>query len=311
MHETMSRRRFLEVAAASAVWAAGAGPVRRASGAGAETAGVSAAAGAKTGAGQRAAAVWPFYAFDNGLASVRRIEDKVRLLKDLGYAGVEAHLNHDRLPEWLSALDKHGLALFAVYTVPFIEAPMDPRLPESIARLKGRVTNIEMALRSRSFKPSDPAGDSKALDLLKRVSDLCAEAGPRVSVYPHTGFWTERVEDGVRLARKSGRANIGTNFNLVHWYWVRQTRPLEEVLKEARPHLFAVTINGGLKAKRKILPLDEGDYDLVPFMRAVRRVGYTGPVGLQCWSIRLPAEQHLARSMKAWRRLRREVLGEG
>jgi len=254
--------------------------------------------------------IWPFYAFDNGLGSVPKIEDKVRLLKGLGYAGVEAHLGHARLPEWLAALDRHGLTLNAVYTVPWLEAPMDPAMSESVRRMKGRATRIELAIRSKTFKkPSDPAGDPKALDLLKLISDRCADTGPVVSVYPHTGFWTERVEDGVRLARKSGRKNVGTNFNLVHWHWVRQTRPVAEVLKEARPHLFSVTINNGDRDRRTIYPLDEGDYDLAGFMRAVQAAGYTGQVGLQCWSIKQPAEVHLARSMTRWREIRRAVLG--
>jgi sugar phosphate isomerase/epimerase len=292
MHNTFTRRRFLRGAAAAA---------------GAALAARSTAATAAAGAAPDAA--WAFYAFDNGLASVPKIEDKVKLLKDLGYAGVEAHLGHERLPEWLAALDKHGLTLNAVYAVPMLEDPPDPKLPDSVARMKGRATRIELAIRSRAHKPSDPAGDARALDLLKRASDLCAETGPVVSIYPHTGFWTERVEDGVRLAEKSGRKNVGTNFNLVHWQWVTQSRPVGEVLKEACPHLFSVTINNGDRDKRTIYPLDKGDYDLVGFMTAVRDAGYRGQVGLQCWSIKEPAEDHLARSMARWREIRRQVLG--
>jgi sugar phosphate isomerase/epimerase len=294
MRNPFTRRRLLRHTAAAATSAALWAAARRAS--------------AKAASDKD---IWPFYAFDNGLGSVPKIEDKVKLLKDLGYVGVEAHLGHAHLPQWLEALDSHGLSLNAVYTVPVLENPPDPKLPESVRRMKGRPVRIEMAIRSKTLKPSDPAGDAKGLDLVKRAADLCADTGPLVSIYPHTGFWTERVEDGVRLAKKSGRENVGTNFNLVHWHWVRQTRPVGEVLKEAAPHLFSVTINNGDRAKRNITPLDEGNYDLVGFMRAVKAAGYTGPVGLQCWSIKAPAEDHLARSMKRWREIRREVLGEG
>jgi len=292
MRQPISRRGFLKCAATGAAGAA-----------------VAIGSGAAMAAGGPKETVWPFYAFDNGLRSVPKIPDKVKVLKDLGYAGVEAHLGHAQLPLWLEALDAHGLTLNAVYSVPVLEQPMDPTLPESIARMKGRATRIEMAIRSKTVKPSDPAGDAKALDLLKRVSDLCADTGPSVSIYPHTGFWTERVEDGVRLATKSGRENVGTNFNLVHWHWVKQTRPVAEVLKGAAPHLFSVTINNGDRDKRTIYPLDKGDYDLVGFMRAVKDAGYTGHVGLQCWSIKDPAEAHLARSIKRWREIRKTVLG--
>jgi len=74
---------------------------------------------------------------------------------------------------------------------------------------------------------------------------------------------------------------------------------------------LSVTINNGDRAKHTITPLDEGDYRLVGFLRTVRDLGYTGQMGLQCWGIKVPAEEHLARSMRRWRAIRREVLGEG
>ncbi len=247
-------------------------------------------------------APWPLYAFDNGLTSpsVKTVEAKVKLLKDLGYAGIEYHMNHKELPRLLEELTKHGLELFGVYTTPFLEDPIDPKLEGSIKIMAGRPTRIELAIRSRNkaMKPSDPAGDAKAVDRLKRISDMCGDAGPVVSIYPHTWFWTERVDDGVRLAKKTGRKNVGTHFNLVHWRWVKQTRPLEVVLKEALPHLFCVTING--LAGRKIVSLDQGDYDILAFIRLVKKVGYRGPVGLQCYQVPGPSEDHLKRSMKTW-----------
>ena len=244
---------------------------------------------------------WPFYAFDNGLNTIAGVPAKVKLLKDLGYDGIEYHINHTELPLLLEELDKHGLKLYGVYTTPFLEKPLDPKLGDSIKRMAGRATRIEMAIRSTAFKPSDPAADTRAAELMKQVSDMCGDTGPVVSVYPHAGFWTERVCDGVRLAKAIGRKNVGTHFNLVHWAWVTQTKTVETALREALPHLFCVTING--LDGRKILPLDAGTYDLIAFLRTVKKVGYRGPVGLQCYSIPGPSEVHLERSMKKWRAL--------
>jgi len=274
--------------------------------------GALAGVGGRAGAADKAVASWPFYAFDNGLGTVRGLADKCKLVRDLGYVGIEYHLNHAELPRMLEQLDKHGLKLSAVYTVPMLENPMDPKLPESIGRMKGRDTRIEMAIRSKQFKkPSDPRGDPKGAELLKRVSDACADTGPVVSIYPHTWFWTERVEDGVRLAKLTGRKNVGTNFNLVHWKWVKNTRPLEAILREALGHLFCVTINGLQSVPKggrdKILSLDQGDYDLVAFMALARKVGYAGPVGLQCYSVKGPSEEHLKRSMRKWREILKKL----
>jgi len=252
-------------------------------------------------------APWPFYAFDNGLRgpTTNTLEDKCKLLADLGYDGIEYHHNPAELPKMLEQLDKHGLKMYGLYTVPMVEAPL-PDWGEWIKLLKGRETRIELAIRSKKFKRSDTAADDLGVALCKTVSDACADTGPVVSIYPHTGFWTEKTEDGVRMAQKCGRKNVGTNFNLVHWQWVKGNRPIETVLKEALPHLFLVTfdgLKGDPKGRQQIRPLDDSDHDLAAFLATVKKVGYTGPVGLQCWSIKEPPPEHLKRSMDTWRKL--------
>jgi sugar phosphate isomerase/epimerase len=244
-----------------------------------------------------------FYAMDTGLVGpdVPTLEKKVALLKRLGFAGIGYTLNHRQLPNLLELLDKSGLELSAVYTTPRLEDKLDPELAGSIRRMKGRATRIELAITSRRFKPSTVEGDELGGELLRRVSDLAADTGPVVSVYPHRGFWTERVDDGLRLAKKVDRKNVGTHFNLVHWKWAPSKKALPDLLKETLPHLFAVTING-LKGDR-IVSLEEGDYDIEGFVKLLVEVGYRGPVGLQGYGVAGPSAEHLGRSMKKWRDL--------
>jgi sugar phosphate isomerase/epimerase len=250
---------------------------------------------------------FPFYVMDTGLVGpdVPTLEDKANLAKELGFAGIDYSLNHEQLPHLLELLDKASLELTAVYTSPYIENPFDPKLPDSIKLLKGRPTRIEMALQSKKYKQSDPAGDGEGLALVNRVSDLCGDTGPVVSIYPHTGAWAERVDDGVRLAKASGRKNVGANFNLVHWKWVKQQRTQEELLKEALPHLFLVSING--LAGNAIVPLDQGDYDVAVFLSLLQKVGYRGRVGLQGYGIKGPSREHLGHSMTKWRQMMAEM----
>lgn len=246
---------------------------------------------------------FPFYAMDTGLRGpdVPSLEDKVRLLHDLGYWGIDYTLNPDELPHLLELLDRYDVQLACVYLSPLLEQKIDPRMVQTISQIKGRPTRIELAIQSRRFKPSDPAGDEAALELIRRFSDAASDDGPVVSVYPHTGSWAERVQDGVRLAIKSGRKNVGANFNLVHWKWVTQDQPLEQTLRESVPHLFAVSING--LDGRTIVPLDQGGYDVTGFMERVANAGYRGPVGLQGYGIPGPSRQNLVRSMSKWRQI--------
>lgn len=249
---------------------------------------------------------WTLYVFDNGLngPDVPTIEAKAALVKKLGFTGMTDHFGLRRPGEVLEQLDKQGLEFASLYVTPRVEDPIDPRLRDDIALLKGRRTRIELAIGSKVYKPSDPAADSKAVDMLKRVADWCADTGPVVSVYPHRGSWTERTEDGVRLARKVGLKTVGTNLNLVHWQWVTPIPPLEPLLADALPHLMLVTVNG--LDKGKIVPLSDGDLDVTAFLAAVKKGGYEGPIGLQCFSIPGPSEAHLKRSMDKWLEIRKQ-----
>jgi sugar phosphate isomerase/epimerase len=252
--------------------------------------------------------LFPFYAMDTALRGpdVPTVEAQVALVKKLGYTGVDFGLG-PKLPQQLEQLDKQGLQLWAVYLTPSLEAGLPPNLEESVKLMKGRPTRIELAIGSKQFKPSDAAGDAKAVEMLKRASDMAADTGPVISVYPHRGSWTERVDDGVRLARQAGRKNVGTNFNLVHWKWLPQTKSLEALLTEALPHLMTVTING--MAGAKIVSLDEGDYDVTEFMATVKKVGYRGPLGFQGYSIKGNSEEILSRTMKKWREIMAKIGG--
>jgi sugar phosphate isomerase/epimerase len=250
--------------------------------------------------------LFPVYALDTGRRGpdVPTIEAQVALVKKLGYTGIDFGLGA-QLPKQLEQLGQHGLQLWAVYLMPSLEGGLPAGLEESVRLMKGRPTRIELAIGSKQVKCSDPAGDAKAVEMIKRASDMAADTGPVISVYPHRGSWTERVDDGVRLARQVGRKNVGTNFNLVHWKWLPQTKSLEALLTEALPHLMTVTING--MAGDKIVPLDEGDYDVTEFMATVKKAGYRGPVGFQGYGIKGNSEEILSRTMKKWREIMAKI----
>src|SRR5215469_14577918 len=71
-----------------------------------------------------------FYAMDTGLRGpdVPTLEDKVRLLHDLGYWGIDYTLNPVELPQLLKLLDKYNIELACVYLSPLLEQPIDSRL---------------------------------------------------------------------------------------------------------------------------------------------------------------------------------------
>ena len=241
----------------------------------------------------------------------RSLQEQAELLKELGYAGA-GHLWLDGLADRLRTLDASGLKLFQVYFRVDLSAgakePYDSRLKEMLPLLKGRGTQI--AALVGGGKPSDASLDPRAVEILREIADLARPHGVGIALYPHVSDWLERVEDGVRLAKKVDRPNVGVMFNLCHWLKVADEKDLKPLLKLAGPHLVAVSINGADRAVdvrsgkgSMILPLGQGAFDMRGFLDALEEAGYEGPVGLQCYGLPGDAREHLARSMEAWRKL--------
>jgi len=252
----------------------------------------------------------PFFALcmDTHDSEKRTLPEQAQLLKELGYDGA-AHLWLDNLKERLDTLDEAGLKLFQIYLQVNIakdKDPYDARLKELIPLLKGR--DVMVALLMTGMPPSDQTGDERAVEIVREIADIASEAGVRVALYPHSNDWLERVEDAVRIAGKVKRPNVGVMFNLCHWLKVDDEANLKPLLDLAMPNLFAVTINGADRAVdihegkgNWIQPLDSGSFDLLGFLKLLRELGYTGPVGLQCYGIEGDARDHLTRSIAAWR----------
>jgi sugar phosphate isomerase/epimerase len=77
---------------------------------------------------------------------------------------------------------------------------------------------------------------------------------------------------------------------------------------------MSVSINGtdrGAEIKAGtgnwIQPLDGGTFDMFAFLGELRRIGYRGPIGLQCYGIPGDAAVHMRRSMTAWVALKRRL----
>jgi sugar phosphate isomerase/epimerase len=262
----------------------------------------------KPGGTEMTALTNPFFAMDTGLWDGNHTtpEAKAATLKELGFVGGDA-MGTKHIPETLAAFDKAGLELFAIYTPVTINADgveWEEGLEEAIQALKGRNTVLWMSLRSKTFAVSSPDGDDAAIKAMRQLSDMAAESGLRIAIYPHTGDWVCSMGDAVRVAQKVDRDNVGVTFNLCHWLNVDRGERFDGFLEAAMPHLFVVTINGadiGPSWNEMIQPLDSGAYDVYGFVKRFIDAGYTGPIGLQHYGIKGDSKENLRRSMAAWR----------
>jgi sugar phosphate isomerase/epimerase len=257
--------------------------------------------------GARAAETkWSFFAMDTAIRDLANLP----VAKELGYAGAGWRFETaETMAASVVAFREAGLSLVAVYggaTLTKDGVGFKGDLEARFAALAGTGTTIWLPVNSADFAASDPAGDAVAVPELRRLADLAAKHGLGVALYPHVGSWVERIQDAVRVAKQVDRPNFGVTFNLCHCLRVGDEAKIPALLAEAAPHLFLVTVNGadrdaaGAPWDRLIRPLDEGSYSVSELLAQLESIGYTGPVGLQAFGVKVPVRENLGRSVKAW-----------
>lgn len=242
-------------------------------------------------------------------AKKRGFTEQAQMLKELGYSGV-GHIWLDKVAERLESLDAAGLKLYQITMMVDItpgKAPYDPQLKEVLRLVKGR--GVQFLLLMNGFKPSDPAGDQRAVEIIREMVKLGEGSGAEFLLYPHTDFWMERIEDCVRVANKVNQPEVGVMFNLCHWLRVSKDRDYASALRLAGPKLMSVSLNGADEWDsnpgwaKYIQPLGRGSFDMPKFLRTLRDIGFKGPIGLQCYGIEGDTREHLKQSMVEWKKL--------
>ena len=245
----------------------------------------------------------------------RSIEEQNVMLEELGFDGV-AHLWLDKLEERVTSARKVNLRVSQVYFQINLSQnpPFDPAsLKAALPCLKGE--NTQLALLIYGGSPSDESLDDKAVGLIREIVEIAEPNGVKVVLYPHVSAWNEKVADCVRIAKRFPEKQVGAMFNLCHWSAVDKSENLRQTLEQAMPYLACITINGTDTPEEIqsrpgrsgwLQPLDVGTFDQKALLTLLDELGYTGPVGLQCYGIPGDARIHLERSIKKWQAMQNE-----
>lgn len=243
------------------------------------------------------------FVFENG-ARFGAVENQVKVLKELGYHSLGSAAAAD-LPARLKLYQEAGLKISSLYLGGRIGEgkkvqEINPALPEAIKQLKGHDSMIELFVQGNSHNT-----DEEAVSFVREVADLAKSSGLKVVIYPHVGFYIDTLEDAVRIAKLSDRDNVGVMFNLCHFLKTKPESDLRPTLENAGDLLWRVSTCGadadGSSWASLIQTLDKGSFDQVSFLKTLRHIGFSGDVGLQCYSIKGDPKTNLSLSITAWR----------
>jgi sugar phosphate isomerase/epimerase len=257
----------------------------------------------------------PFYAMDTAIQRPGLTQDQqFDLVKELGYPGVAWH---EQSPAQVKAvvadLEKRGLKMFTIYSAakvtPAGTLEHSPTLVELMGTLKGHGTTIWLHVGGKGPAINAMTGKEPLIGTLRSLADAAAANDLEIAVYPHLGEWTARFGDATHLAKLVNHPRFGVSFNLCHCLATGDEEKIPSLLKEARPVLLHVQINGadrgvsGGQWKRLIQPLGKGSFDVGGLLVQLKQIGYTGPIAFQAYGIPDDARTILAPTMEAWRKL--------
>lgn len=263
---------------------------------------------------------WPLYAFDNFFEGCDRpypTPERWDLQHRLGYDLAYLSINRAQDDSWRKLLEapgqivRTGLGLAAAYT--FVNlcdpAPSPERTASAMLELIPDGGTFELAFTVGWKKElSDPARDEEVLAFLDPLVRRARERNVTISLYPHYGFWMERVEDCIRLAARVNDPVLRVSFSGYHWYAV-DGKDLHERLRLAAPWLHLVSVCGAHPKEEGrdyplpmiIEPVGRGDFPLREFLAGLRAIHYAGPVGFQGYLIGGHPPTTLKQSIEAFR----------
>jgi sugar phosphate isomerase/epimerase len=253
-----------------------------------------------------------FFVFDNGVGRGKWTpEEQAKTLKELGYAGISYNYTNPKdLALWQQECRKQGVKIYGLYVYTYLDRTnhFDPAFKDAIKLLKGTDTVIWMTVMKPAKKGDH---DAEAVRNVQEMADLAATQGVRVALYGHSGLYVETGADSARIVKLANRPNVGASINLCHEFLSQRGDELAESLKVAAPLATLVSINGVDVAKKKyILRLDQGDFDLVHYLKQLRDAGYKGPIGLQCYNVPGDIRTNLAANIATWRWIDGELAGQ-
>jgi sugar phosphate isomerase/epimerase len=226
---------------------------------------------------------WCIVPFD---AKKRGPKERAAMLEKLGFTKFAYDYRAEHIPTFdaeMEALEKHHVNLFAWWFPTELNAE-GQKILDVLQRHKVRAQLWVMGGGAPIKTPEEyTARVASEAARIKRIADAAGKIGCSVALYNH-GAWFGVPENQIAIIEKlraGGTTNVGIVYNLHHGHDHLDRFPA--LLAKMKPYLVALNINGmirdGERKGQKIMPLGQGDLDLI-LLRKIRESGWRGPIGI-------------------------------
>jgi hypothetical protein len=171
------------------------------------------------------------------------------------------------------------------------EAKLTTQL-KTVETIYQKIQNKETQLQVIFSEQSTPENITRIVSL---VTDIAKKYNKNLIIYPHFGNTIATTEQALIYLKAVNKPNIFIAMHLCHELRAGNGHRIKEVVNNLAPYIKAVSISGASESERLdqtlpnwyfgIKPLFMGDYDLLPYYKAVIDTGYKGPITLHTWGI--------------------------
>ncbi|WP_010136340.1 sugar phosphate isomerase/epimerase family protein [Ochrovirga pacifica] len=256
----------------------------------------------------------PFYAYNFGLLEKQTPEEQITSLYRFGYSGITFPIaNLTDIRELDRYIPKaNSLADFKIYSVFFRYNFNQPvSFKESWKLVIDKIQNKNIDLWFVFGKMIQGVNQEVVEAKLREVVNYATKKGVTVVLYPHSNCYFYAAEQALPLVSKINSPNLKLAVHTCHEMRAGNGFRLDEVVMNVKEYIGAITIAGadktvdrrtfGTMDSSTIQPLEVGKFDYAPFLKALKKIKYKGPVGFINFNIKSKPEDYLPKSLKVWR----------
>ncbi len=227
---------------------------------------------------------WCIVPFD---AKKRTPEQRVEMLKRLGIKNFAYDWRSEHLASFereVELLIKNKIELKAIW----FPASLNEEAKSLLAVIEKNHIHTDLWITMNDPLPTahtDQAKIEAAVKQLTPIIELASRLHCRVGLYNHGG-WFGTIRNQLGIIEKIDRRDVGLVYNLHHAQ--EELLVFEQILKQMRPHLFAINLNGTMQNPstgermgkgEMILPFGSGNAD-EKLLQTILQSGYDGPIGI-------------------------------